>query len=124
MRDGGRELLSDKYNYVDLGIQSMPRLKGPGPETAEYVLLRAVGDLSAFPGDDVGGRNKLQRWLGMKERLSYETVREITSKWLPFPGFIYFHLLLDELARKGYITEDGAANTMTASASRRERSAK
>lgn len=84
-------------------IESLTNIRGVGRWTAEYALLRGIGDLSAFPGDDVGGRNKLQRWLGMKERLSYEAVRKITSKWAPFPGFIYFHLLLQDLARKGQI---------------------
>lgn len=84
-------------------LEFLTNIRGIGRWTAEYVLLRGIGDLSAFPGDDVGGRNKLKRWLGMEERLSYETVQKITSRWAPFPGFIYFHLLLDELARKGHI---------------------
>jgi DNA-3-methyladenine glycosylase II len=40
-------------------------LRGAGRWTAEYVLLRGFGRLHAFPGDDVGARNNLQRWLGL-----------------------------------------------------------
>ncbi|OPY61092.1 MAG: DNA-3-methyladenine glycosylase [Syntrophorhabdaceae bacterium PtaU1.Bin034] len=86
-------------------MESLVNIRGIGRWTAEYVLLRGVGDLSAFPGDDVGGRNKLGRWLGIGGPLSYDAVQKVTSKWRPFPGLIYFHLLLDELARQGYIEE-------------------
>lgn len=84
-------------------IELLMKIRGVGRWTAEYVMLRGVGDVSAFPGDDVGGRNKLQRWLKMNERLSYETVQHVTSKWKPFPGLLYFHLLLDGLAKEGYV---------------------
>ncbi len=84
-------------------IESLVHLKGIGRWTAEYVLLRGLGDLSAFPGDDVGGKNKLRRWLGIRRTLTYEGVQKVTSKWKPYPGMIYFHLLLEGLSQEGYI---------------------
>ncbi len=86
-------------------VDGLTRLRGIGRWTAEYVLLRGLGDLSVFPGDDVGGRSKLRRWLGIREPLSYEKVQEVTSKWRPYQGMIYFHLLLDGLSEQGYIAE-------------------
>ncbi len=78
-------------------LESLMNIRGVGRWTAEYILLRGAGDLTAFPGDDVGGRNKLRRWLKMEEIDSYETVQAVTAKWKPFPGLVYFHLLLDDL---------------------------
>ena len=41
-------------------------LRGIGRWTGEYVLLRGLGRINVFPGDDVGARNRLARWLGRR----------------------------------------------------------
>jgi DNA-3-methyladenine glycosylase II len=69
-------------------------LRGVGRWTAEYVLLRGLGRLHVFPGDDVGARNSLQRWLGLLEPLDYEKVQRVLARWAPFQGLVYLHLLL------------------------------
>ncbi len=78
-------------------------LRGVGRWTAEYVLLRGLGRLDIFPGDDVGARNNLQRWLGLRASLDYSRIARITSQWQPYAGLVYFHLLLDRLEQGGYI---------------------
>ena len=77
------------------------QLRGVGRWTAEYVLLRGLGRLHVFPGDDVGARNNLRRWLGLTEPLDYEGVRRTLARWRAYAGLIYFHLLLDRLAEAG-----------------------
>ena len=69
-------------------------LRGVGRWTAEYVLLRGLGRLHVFPGDDVGARNNLQRWLGLLEPLDYDGVQRTLARWRPFQGLVYLHLLL------------------------------
>jgi DNA-3-methyladenine glycosylase II len=39
-------------------------IHGVGRWTAEYVMLRGLGRLHVFPGDDVGAQRSLARWLG------------------------------------------------------------
>jgi DNA-3-methyladenine glycosylase II len=78
-------------------MERLQELRGVGRWTAEYALLRGLGRVHIFPGDDVGVRNKLERWLNMKSRLDYEGVRKILNRWRPFGGLIYFHLLLQGL---------------------------
>lgn len=78
-------------------------VQGVGRWTAQYVMLRGLGRLDVFPADDVGGRNKLMRWLNLKERPDYEAVRTMLEKWRPFRGIIYFLLLLDHQEREGYL---------------------
>jgi DNA-3-methyladenine glycosylase II len=78
-------------------------LRGVGRWTAEYVLLRGLGRLHVFPGDDVGAQKSLARWLGRRAPLDYAGVRKAVEKWQPYAGMVYFHLLLDGLSRAGVL---------------------
>jgi len=85
----------------DAALDHLCRLRGVGRWTAEYVLLRGLGRLHIFPGDDVGARNNLLRWLGLTGPLDYGGVRRTLNPWSAYGGLIYFHLLLDRLAEAG-----------------------
>jgi len=87
----------------DKVLKALYGLHGVGRWTAEYALLRGLGRLHIFPGDDVGARKKLRRVLGLSGNLDYNSVERILSSWAPYAGFIYFHLLLEELAEGGYL---------------------
>jgi DNA-3-methyladenine glycosylase II len=80
-------------------------IRGVGRWTAEYVLLRGLGRLDMFPGDDVGAQKNLQRLLHLAEKPSYGTIKAATSAWQPYAGLVYFHLLLDNLSKKGVLLE-------------------
>jgi len=94
----------------ELDLSSLPRaeasaalqgLSGIGRWSAEYALLRGLGRLEVYPGDDVGARNKLRGFLGLSEPPDYATVNQLTAPWAPFQGMVYFHLLLQGLAERG-----------------------
>src|SRR5262249_8966406 len=87
----------------EVALERLSRLRGVGRWSAEYVLLRGLGRLHVFPGDDVGARNNLRRWLETPAPLDYEGVRQALSAWRPYAGLIYLHLLLDRLAGAGAI---------------------
>ena len=97
----------DLESYANLtnekAISRLLELPGVGRWTAEYVLLRGMGRIDAFPGDDVGARNNLARWLRLRKPLDYSRVMRVIGKWKPYGGLIYFHLLLDGLERAGYL---------------------
>jgi DNA-3-methyladenine glycosylase II len=84
-------------------VERLLELRGIGRWSAEYVLLRGLRRLDVYPGDDVGARNNLRRWLGLRRTLDYEGVRRITARWQPYAGLVYFHMLLDRLAAAGYL---------------------
>jgi DNA-3-methyladenine glycosylase II len=86
-------------------VARLRELRGVGRWSAEYVLLRGLRRLDVFPGDDVGGRNNLQRWLGLPGKLDYEGVQRVTARWQPYSGLVYLHLLLDSLEKRGVIRE-------------------
>lgn len=88
----------------EMVLARLQQLRGVGRWTAEYVLLRGLGRLHIFPGDDVGARNNLQRWLRLRKSLDYGMVRHTLAKWKPYGGLIYFHLLLNRLAELGYLS--------------------
>jgi len=68
-------------------IECLCNLRGVGRWSAEYVLLRGLGRIHVFPGDDVGARKNLERWR-------------------PYGGLVYFHLLLDRLEEAGFLAAE------------------
>jgi DNA-3-methyladenine glycosylase II len=82
-------------------IERLTSLRGVGRWTAEYVLLRGLGRLHVFPGDDVGAHNKLRQFFAIDAPLDHEAVARLVARWHPYAGVVYFHLLLDSLSRAG-----------------------
>ena len=87
----------------DEAVARLRELRGVGRWTAEYVLLRGLGRLNVFPGDDVGGQNNLRRWLGVDERLDYAGVQRLLGAWRDYGGLLYMYLLIHGLAEKGFV---------------------
>jgi DNA-3-methyladenine glycosylase II len=87
----------------DSAIAALSKFSGVGRWTAEYVLLRGLGRFNIFPGDDVGGRNGLRDYLGLRDELDYEGVHKALERWRAWGGFIYFHLLVNAVADKGIV---------------------
>ncbi len=103
-------VLADETLFDDLEVKTnneivtfLCQFKGIGRWSAEYVLLRGLGKIEMFPGDDVGAAKNLQLLLHIKTKLDYEQISKITKKWYPYAGFIYFHLLLQKLNNKGLL---------------------
>lgn len=82
-------------------IGTLTRLPGVGRWTADYALLRGLGRLSTFPGNDAGARNGPSRLLGAERPMTYAEVADVVSRWQPYAGMLYFHLLVDGLERSG-----------------------
>jgi DNA-3-methyladenine glycosylase II len=87
----------------ETALARLRELRGVGRWTAEYVLLRGLGRVNVFPGDDVGALNSLGRWLGRSAPLDYAGVRRAVEQWQPFAGLLYFHLLLGGLSKAGVL---------------------
>ena len=76
-------------------------VRGIGRWSAEYALLRGLGNIDVFPADDVGARNKLQRFFELSTPPDREQILDIMKPWAPYAGLMYFHMLLDGLAERG-----------------------
>ncbi len=84
-------------------VAYLTALRGIGRWSAEYVLLRGLGRINSFPGDDVGAQNNLERVFRLDHKPGYEEIKTLTSQWHPYEGLVYFHLLLEKLHLKGVI---------------------
>jgi DNA-3-methyladenine glycosylase II len=78
-------------------------IQGIGPWSADYVLLRGMGRLDVFPGDDAGARKRLRRLLGPEAASDPEAPTRLVAEWKGWAGLLYFHLLLDALEESGQI---------------------
>jgi DNA-3-methyladenine glycosylase II len=82
-------------------VERLITIRGVGRWTAEYVLLRGLGRIDVFPGDDVGARNNLEHWLHLRNKLDYARVKHVLSKWKAYGGLVFLHLLLKSLDEAG-----------------------
>ena len=98
-----RQLDLESFALSDDAIvrQQLLEISGVGRWTAEYVLLRGLGRLHVFPGDDVAAQKRLTRWLEHPHLLDYAGVGRAVAQWQPYAGLVYFHLLLDSLSQAG-----------------------
>lgn len=110
MKDLAAAVLDKRIELTNLecmndseAIAELTALRGIGRWSAEYVLLRGLGRLDTFPGDDIGAQNNLKRVFHLDHKPGYEEIKRLTSQWHPYEGLVYFHLLLEKLHRKGVI---------------------
>jgi DNA-3-methyladenine glycosylase II len=103
MLDGDLDLEGLERLEDNAAMEQLMGLYGVGRWSAEYVMLRGLGRLHIFPGDDVGARNKLERFLDIQSKLDYEGVARVLAGWRPYAGIIYLHLLLDSLSETGLV---------------------
>ena len=103
-------VVSKKINFD--GFEDLPNetvitrlmeIKGIGRWSAEYVLLRGLGRIDTFPGDDVGAQKNLMLLMNLSKKPDYDEIKNITKQWNPYAGFVYFHLLLDKLQKKNLL---------------------
>ena len=93
---------ADQMTNAEL-VSYLSAVQGIGRWSAEYVLLRGLGRLDTFPGDDVGAKNNLQRLFHLDEKPDYNQIKELMSQWQPYQGLVYFHLLLNKLQMRGLL---------------------
>ncbi len=68
------------------------RLRGIGPWSVEYAMMRVHGDPDACPYEDIGLRNALAREYGLGRQASMEQTRTITESWRPYRGYATFYI--------------------------------
>lgn len=74
-------------------VGGLVKLRGVGRWTAESLLMDA-GRLEAFPADDVGIRNAVQRFYGLDHQPTPTEVRALGRAWSPYTSLACFYLWL------------------------------
>ena len=105
IRAGHLDLEALRQTDNDAASTALQKLGGVGRWSAEYALLRGLGRLDVFPGDDVGARNNLAQHFRVSA-LDYDGVRRTVTQWAPYSGLAYFHLLAERIEAAGWL--DGA----------------
>ncbi|MFC4600748.1 DNA-3-methyladenine glycosylase family protein [Cohnella hongkongensis] len=86
----GREAL------LEGGIRSAEKrlvsIRGIGPWTANYVLMRCLRYPSAFPIGDVGLHNAIKSVLGMAQKPTAARIRELSAGWQGWEAYATFYL--------------------------------
>ena len=85
-------------------VQYLSKIRGFGrwSAEAEYVLLRDLGRLHIFLGDNEGAQRNPQNFMGLEARPDYEKIKKITARAQPYASFVYFHYLLVKLKNKSH----------------------
>lgn len=68
------------------------RIRGIGPWTANYVLMRCLRDPSAFPIQDVGLHNAIKQQLHLERKPTIEEIQQISAAWKGWEAYVTFYL--------------------------------
>lgn len=68
------------------------RIRGIGPWTANYVLMRCLRNPAAFPLADVGLHNALKHVLGLESKPTLDQIRQLAEGWQGWEAYATFYL--------------------------------
>jgi DNA-3-methyladenine glycosylase II len=91
---GALETMSD-----DEARDAIIRLRGFGPWSADYILIRGLARPDAVPFDDLGVRRIVGESLGTGRRASPSEVAELLEPYRPFRGLTVFYLLAEHMLK-------------------------
>ncbi|MEH7117360.1 DNA-3-methyladenine glycosylase [Neobacillus vireti] len=88
------ELSKEKLLALDFknAEKSLTRIRGIGPWTANYVLMRCLRFPTAFPIDDVGLHNAIKFLRGSEKKPSKEELMELSLNWSGWQAYAVFYL--------------------------------
>ncbi|PGV53914.1 DNA-3-methyladenine glycosylase [Bacillus sp. AFS037270] len=93
LMDSG-ELSKEKLLAMDFkdAEKSLIKIRGIGPWTANYVLMRCLRFPTAFPIDDVGLHNAIKFLRGSEKKPSKEELMELSLNWSGWQAYATFYL--------------------------------
>jgi DNA-3-methyladenine glycosylase II len=68
------------------------KIRGIGPWTANYVLMRCLRFPDAFPIDDVGLHNAIKLLLGAEKKPTKEEILKLSANWTGWESYATFYL--------------------------------
>jgi DNA-3-methyladenine glycosylase II len=90
-----KEMDLECLNKMDdeTAIAELTKIKGVGPWTAEYTLIRGMGRMNSLPADDLGIQRAISQAYFKGKRIGSNEVRQVLSKFSPFSGIAAFYLM-------------------------------
>ncbi|MEN6609563.1 MAG: hypothetical protein ABFC24_01850 [Methanoregulaceae archaeon] len=77
-------------------IDELCELRGVGKWTAEFTVLRSLGQMGTFPADDLGIRRVIGKYYRHGQIIDSREARKIAELWGPWKGLAAFYLLTAE----------------------------
>lgn len=74
--------------------ERLVREKGVGPWTAQYVGLRALGNLDCLPAGDVGLQKVVRRLYGLRNQPTPARLEKMSRAWVGWRSYATFYLWL------------------------------
>ena len=108
--DSSREIVSGRLALADLNrvsadtaSQQLTNIKGIGPWTAQYTLMRGFGLGDCLPVGDSGLRNGLMRFFSLPTPPDHEASEQLTNPFKPYRTLATHHLWnsFQPIAKKG-----------------------
>lgn len=81
-----------RLNDFGAAEAALTSIRGIGPWTANYVMMRCLRNPDAFPLTDVGLHNAIRRKLHRKEKPVLREVEELGARWTPWRAYATFYL--------------------------------
>jgi DNA-3-methyladenine glycosylase II len=81
-----------KAGSLQAAEKRLTSIRGIGPWTANYVLMRCLRYRDAFPIADVGLHNAIAKLLGMGHKPSVEQIRQMSAGWAGWEAYATFYL--------------------------------
>ncbi|WP_277584959.1 DNA-3-methyladenine glycosylase family protein [Psychrobacillus antarcticus] len=93
MRNGEltKEMLLQEPTYLQ-AQKSLLGIRGVGPWTADYVLMKCLHYPDAFLITDVGLHNALKAQLGLERKPTIEEIKEMATNWEGWQAYATFYL--------------------------------
>lgn len=93
MVDGklSKDILLESGDYKS-AEKMLVKIRGIGPWTANYVLMRCLRYPSAFPIDDVGLQNAIKHQLGREKKPAKDEIMKLAVNWTNWESYATFYL--------------------------------
>ncbi|WHX98244.1 DNA-3-methyladenine glycosylase [Neobacillus sp. DY30] len=86
-----KEMLQQMGDYKS-AENILVKIRGIGPWTANYVLMRCLRYPSAFPIDDVGLQNSIKHRLDKEKKPTKEEILKLAVNWANWESYATFYL--------------------------------
>lgn len=103
VRDATLDLEELRTAAPQAAFERLVALDGVGRWTAEYVLLRGLGQPDSIPAGDGGLRRIIGRHYGLGRNATEDEVRSLAEAWAPWRGYaaLYWWFTLQGEERRG-----------------------
>ncbi|MEK5214383.1 DNA-3-methyladenine glycosylase family protein [Psychrobacillus sp. FSL H8-0487] len=86
-----KEMLLQEPTY-EQAKKSLLGIRGVGPWTADYALMKCLHQSSAFPIADVGLHNALKVQLGLNRKPTIEEIKDVATNWQGWQAYATFYI--------------------------------